>query len=182
MLGRAGINSSDIDDVKQDFYLKLVTAMKRFDPAKGNEIAFIKTVIERYAASILSKRRAKKRAPWRHYTLQWLIKEGDDGDWAPLYRFVDDGQAKHHRGQRRKSPQRLLELQISVRAAVAKLPPFNRAIAEDLMAKSVAQIARERRCSRDTIYRAISEIREAFRRDSLEEFLDDPCGEHAELA
>jgi DNA-directed RNA polymerase specialized sigma24 family protein len=181
LIGRYGWNRSDIDDLKQMFYLKLIIAMKKFDPSKGHEFAYIKAVIERHTATIIRDRRAAKRYLGKQISLNWHVEDKDLDGFVELQNLAEEEQSRLHRGIRTKKQIRLDQMRLDVATTSDQLPAGHHTLADDLMHKSVTQTSRERGVSRQSIYRSVSDIRSHFQRQELNQYLDDPKSEHAKL-
>lgn len=73
-----GFSVSDIEDIKQELWLRLLERQDQFDPARSSFPTFANRVITNRAKDILRDRRAQRRDPMREAcSVNDVIEDGD---------------------------------------------------------------------------------------------------------
>jgi len=139
--------AADRDDLAQDLAAALLARRPKFDPARGDPGAFAHAVVGTAAADIRRGRAAAKRA---------RPAPAGPPEGCPDPRAADPAAT---------------DLAPDVAAAVARLPDDLRAVADLLAATTVAGAARALGISRATLYRRVAEVRAAFERAGLRDYL-----------
>jgi RNA polymerase sigma-70 factor (ECF subfamily) len=62
LAGRHGFSISDRDDIEQELRLHLLRRLAKFDPDIAPWNAFVQTLLERHAATLVAQRRRKTRS------------------------------------------------------------------------------------------------------------------------
>jgi RNA polymerase sigma factor (sigma-70 family) len=73
-----GFTVSDLEDIKQELWLRLLERQKQFDPSRSSFPTFANRVITNRAKDILRDRRAQRRDPVREtWSINDMIEDGD---------------------------------------------------------------------------------------------------------
>lgn len=156
LIGKYGFTKSDREDIQQDLTLDLLMRLERFDSRKGKPATFVRLVVDRRVASIIRERKSLARDYRRtRHSLDELSDEIGNGNLAEP--AVDD------RLQR--------DLAIDVAEALGELADDQQSIAEDLRDEPLADVARERGCSREAMRRSAKQIRQHLARRGLDEYI-----------
>jgi RNA polymerase sigma-70 factor (ECF subfamily) len=149
----AGPHHHDPEDVEQELTLRLLRAMPRYDPARGHVHAFVTAVVERAAAGLLRRCRAKKRGagPVRSLDAPAAAEPTDRGD---------AGRAADRVG-----------LAADLAAVLAELPADLRGLAERLTRQTLSEVARQDGVPRSTLQRRVDRLRRRFEDAGLREYL-----------
>lgn len=163
LIGRYGFKRSDREDIEQDLTLDLLTRLDRFDLGKGRPATFMRLVVDRRAASLVRERKALMRDHCRtNHSLDELSDENGDGTFTEP--TLDD------RDQQ--------DLAIDMTEALEALPGELRSIAEDLRdGHKLAEIARQRGCSREVMRGKVRHIRKHFAQRGLDEYVAHQSGD-----
>jgi RNA polymerase sigma factor (sigma-70 family) len=152
LVGKAGLRPHDREDIEQDLVLRLWRSKRTFDPALGCHGAFVATVLDRAANSLLRLRSSRKRGinrPHRSLTVRPGNSDAPEG-------------AAMSRSTACSSHESAVDLAHDVSAIIGQLPPDLRELAESLKYHSVTDIARRVGISRSTVYTRLGAIRAAF--------------------
>lgn len=87
-----GFNPSDREDIEQDLLLVLLKRSRRFNPRIAHYNAFVTTVVERYAATLIGHRTADMRAPRQNGVSLNETVDDKDGHCVDLLATIVDGQ------------------------------------------------------------------------------------------
>ena len=167
---RDNFTPSDKDDIAQDLWLHLIERIDKFDAEKGTIFAFIVTVVERKAASILRHQAAAKRDVCRCSSLNLSIR-ANDGTRVELASTITEDAPNARLGKRTLHPQRGVEMVIDVTEFVETLPAELKELCERLRSRTLSEIARETGVPRSTLYERIKKLREYFEEAGLREYL-----------
>jgi RNA polymerase sigma factor (sigma-70 family) len=147
IIGRGAFPHHDAEDLEQELLLRLLRSFRHFDPAHGSHRnTFITTVVEREAALILRRRRAKKRMLGSVRSLAGSPRSDGDGDAWDLPGV----------------PGPALEVAHDIAIILKSLPEDLRDLAERLKHHSIAEIARELQLPASTIQRRRERLRQFF--------------------
>lgn len=151
LVGRYGLRPHDRPDLEQDLAARLAARLSDHDPTRSTPEAFAAMVIAQAVANLVRDRRAAKRAaPSR------------PAPPAPPEEVPDS---------RAEDDVRRLDLAIDVAAVLDQLPADLRAVAERLMVRTVSQVARASGVARTTLYGRLDELRTAFERAGLRDYV-----------
>ena len=157
LVGKAGFRPADREDIEQELALRVWSGSRNFDPEVGHCGAFVTTVLERAANSLLRLRNSHKRGNGhghRPLTIEYEDpEEGAAGDETALALCSTE-----------PSHESVFDLAHDVAVVLDQLPPHLRELAEELKQQSVTEIFRRTDVSRSTIYKRITELRAAFTR------------------
>ena len=155
LVGKAGFRPADREDIEQELALRVWDGLRKFDPEVGQCGAFVTTVLERAANSLLRLRNSHKRGnghTHRPLTIEYEDpEEGAAGDETAL--ALCSAEPSH---------ESVFDLAHDVAVVLDQLPPRLRELAEELKQRSVTEIVRRTDVSRSTIYKRITELRAAF--------------------
>ena len=146
LVGKAGFTRSDEDDLVQNFRLKLLERLDKFDPARAHFHVFVVTVIERCAATLLKHARAQKRNGGRVGSLDAQSVENDEE--------INLGEIVSRDRRRRDSVRNaseLMDLASDLANILEMLPAELRQLCEQLKTLSTGDLARETGMPRSTI-------------------------------
>jgi RNA polymerase sigma factor (sigma-70 family) len=152
---KPGFTRADRDDLAQELALRLWSALRNFDPARGKEQAFIATVLKRAGASLLRKSCSRRRGR-RLKHLAIICAETND-----LQRSAD-AELTCALCATNGSSQKAFDLSHDVAVMMEHLPVKLRTLAEQLKEHSVTEIAERRGVSRFRIYAEIEVLRAQF--------------------
>lgn len=159
LIRRPGFIRADREDLQQELIVRLLKRLPAFDPSRGDRHAFVKTVIERAAATLAKSRKAAKRNPCRETSLHVLVPDEGGGQAELGHTFVEDAHCRRL-GTTRLSDQERFELSHDLAAALTKLPPDLRDVARRLQNHSKADVARELSIPRTTLNDLCHRIRQ----------------------
>ena len=151
LVGRAGLRPHDRPDVEQDLAAHLVDRLEDFDPTRSTLEAFAAMVIGQAVANLLRARRADKRSPPPPTAAPTPAEDVSDPR--------TDGDIRRR------------ELAADVAAVLARLPAGLQALAQHLKAGTVSQAARASGEHRTTLYGPLAELRAAFHRADLGDYV-----------
>ena len=170
LTGRARLGPEDVDDLTQDFRAELLQKLSAFDPSRGSMPAFIHMLIDRFFNKWLRHRFAQRRNPQRVVSLDILVRN-DDGLWTELGKTIPDGIHDKRLGLRARSDEERADLRNDVDGVLQGLAHELRAVADQLMDKSVAAAAREMGIPRTTLHERIHKLRRVCDSKQLKDFL-----------
>jgi RNA polymerase sigma factor (sigma-70 family) len=154
LIGKAGLRWADRDDLEQELTLRLWRGLRDFDPALGSPGAFVATVLERAAHSILRLRNSEKRSCRYVRQLGPAPAMQNDGEPDESCGDIASPSASHEAA---------VDLTHDVAIVLQTLPSPLRALAEELKHRGISEIAVRSGCSRSTIYARVAQLRAAFR-------------------
>jgi RNA polymerase sigma factor (sigma-70 family) len=162
-------SKSDRPDLEQELTIHLWQALEKFDPEIAHYNAFVTTIVERHAASLIRRRLAKKRNPQREVSLDALIElshsevdeDGNDASDELLgEQFWDRG-----------DEQELNQLTDDLDQVLAGLSVSQRMLCERLKFETVSQVAESMSLPRSTLRAAINRLRMRFKAAAMEKYL-----------
>jgi RNA polymerase sigma factor (sigma-70 family) len=146
LVGKYGFAKDEVRDIGQDLLADLISRWPKFDPARGNEQAFIRRVMENRLATIVGARHARCRDYRRTLSDEAIEDKVQNSESADPRSCTAD--ETHN-------------LKIDIRQLRAQLPPELAAIAVLLTTRTSREIVRLLGISRSTLYRRIRELRSA---------------------
>jgi len=171
LIGRAGFTKSDREDIEQEFWLKLVKHLSSFDPRQGHRHAFVTTVVERCAATLLRNKTAEKRDHRRVRSLNVVIADDEHEGPVELGDTVSRRELDARLGHAPRDEHDLAQLALDIASVIASLSPEMRELAERLKTDSVSQIARDLGVPRTTLNDRVRELRRRFEDAGLRDYL-----------
>ncbi|MCX7701184.1 MAG: sigma-70 family RNA polymerase sigma factor [Gemmataceae bacterium] len=170
LIGRAGFTQSDHADLEQELSLKLLKQLTAFDPAAAPWHAFVTTLIERHAASLLRHKQAEKRDHRRIASLHLPIETPDHGP-VELAETVSRRGQDARLGRESRSDEERAQLAADVADVLLNLPEDLQDLAERLKHASVSQVARDLGLPRTTLLRRLEPLRRTFEDKGLRDDL-----------
>jgi RNA polymerase sigma factor (sigma-70 family) len=156
-----GFSWQDTEDLAQDLAVKALEARRGHDPALGPLGAFLAVVLSNHAVDLLRRRQAQRRRDRRPTSLSATVAwcEGERRALAQMIgqRELDARIGKHTRPDEEQADERM-----DVAAALARLPPEQRRLAEALSRGSCAEVARAAGIPRTTLRARVAHLRPAF--------------------
>lgn len=155
LVGKAGFQAADREDIEQELALRVWRSIQNYRPEMGCSDAFVTTVLQRAANSLLRLRNSSKRG--RRHLHQSLISENKvpeesrHGVEATYVLCCTD-----------RSHEIAVELAHDVAVVLSQLPSPLQELAHELKEYSAAEIARRKGLSRSTIYARMAHLRAAF--------------------
>lgn len=156
MIGCAGLQFQDLEDLMQELSLALWKRVPQYDSEKSSMESFMNMVLGQACANLLRHRNAKKRDWKREVSIEALTHDqrGDDSQSERI-----------HTQKRAQLPQDAEEQQdtrLDVDAKLQQLPVPLRAVAERLMEDTPTVVARELGISLYQFKKHIQEIAKQF--------------------
>ena len=166
LVGKAGLTLTDLPDLEHELSLQVLRRMSAFNPDRGNWAAFVTVVVTSWGSSLLRARYAAKRDHRRTRPLPVPTEPDERGrtgsEETPSQRGHDA-----RLGRQSLDEQEQLELRLDVQAALDRLPPDLRPLADRLQHITIAELAREMGLPRTTLYELIERIRRRFQKMGL---------------
>ncbi len=171
LIGRAGFNEADRQDLTADFVLDLLQRRKNFDAVTATWQAFVIVVCENRFVTILEHRKAEMRSHKREAgSLNRPIKDGE-GKEKPLGATLAEPQGAKHTGQDRRSDEDSWELSHDLAAVFKTLTPQLRQLAEALMSDSKSAAGRDLGYSQGKLYERLGRLRARFEKAGLRDYM-----------
>jgi len=171
MVGRAGFNESDLEDIEQELTVYLLDNLPRHDAAKSSENTFVSMLLDGKVAKMLRRRSQGQRDHRREeFSLNDRVVD-DLGDEVQRVNIITADEACMRWGTTNCTREDEVDRSTDVVRAVNELPDDLRHIAELLKVERPAEVARRLKMPRTTLNRAIERIRKAFEADGLEDYL-----------
>ena len=170
MVGQAGLTESDIADIEQHVYAKLV---RRFSVGKKDSPrgALLETIVDNALGNFIRDRQAKKRDPKRIISLSIIVDFLDDDGPVELSETITERERDARYGRRRRTDEEIFELEHDEAVARAKLSGEDQEIWDRLKYSSVARVARDLGIPRTTLIDRISRWRRISEVESLAKYL-----------
>jgi RNA polymerase sigma-70 factor (ECF subfamily) len=170
LIGRAGFTKQDHEDLEQDLLLRVLQAMRQFDPENSHLNVFITTVVERAVANFLRDKKAMKRDHRRISSLNVMIDIADEGP-TELAQTISQREYDARRDRYPRSDEELAQLIQDLAEVITKLPDDLRDLAERLKTKNFSEIARDMNIPRTTLNGLVRKLRQQFEDAGLKDYL-----------
>jgi RNA polymerase sigma-70 factor (ECF subfamily) len=170
LVGRAGFTRSDVDDIEQELVLKLLKHRGAFDPDQSHWHAFVTTIVERHAATILRDKRMEKRDFTRATSLHVIVDDPINGP-SELAATIGRRELDARLGLATRPEHDFLELVQDLATVMADLPPTWRNVCERLKSASVSKVARDLGVPRTTLSCLLRRLRRRFEPAGLGEYV-----------
>jgi RNA polymerase sigma factor (sigma-70 family) len=155
-------------DIEQHFLLELWWRWRRFDGSRGGLPGFVVRVIDNSAADLIGRHAPPGRVrPLQFVSLHEVVCD-DDGDIATVGDGLSEDQALW---QVPSNQFDAADLRVDIGRAVECLPSRLQDLCRRLSSQSVAQIARETKTSRGSVYVSVATIRQSFLEAGLHLYL-----------
>lgn len=161
-VGRDGLTASDLADLEQMLILDTLVVVEKNKDRITIGPAFVKAVVGNRLKSIFRYRRSSIR-DWRKSISLNTEVAGDDGEETAM--LIDFLSSEGNLGLVERSELNPLDpmlRRMDIYAAMARLPPELYRLSEELMHKSVREIAAVRKVPLSAIYLRIAKIRKIF--------------------
>lgn len=157
--GRAGIRSSDLEDVEQELWLGLLQKVSKFDPARGSANTFADRVVDSLAKMLLRKqKRFKRAAGFRAQSLETII-ESDGGILQSIEETISSADVDRRSGNQPRSEQEQREVEEAIVAALRAMPPELRGVCRLMLTRTQCDAAAKSGLSRKKFAAAKAAIR-----------------------
>lgn len=157
----AALRHSDRGDIEQQLALELLRRLPRYRRSSSHPKAFIVTVVERQAASLLRHARAQKRDAGLVESLFQDVT-GDDGLPTALAATLSPDDGQRRRGNYQLAPLEHLQIASDLAEFLTQLPSDMASLARELMLRGPSDIARRRGIARSTLQDTIARLRALF--------------------
>ena len=171
LLGQAGFTADDVEDLEQELTVHLFEQLPKYDPTRGAFSTFVNRVVDHKAADILDARFAARR------DCRIFVGSIDDtvglreGGEVPIMDLDLEDAVHVQRGIADPSPHAEAELRIDLERAMAALTPEQRDLCRRLLTATIAEISAATGVPRPTLYDRLRQIRAAFERAGLKEYI-----------
>jgi len=155
LVGQAGLTQQDLPDIEQDILTVIAAAIRKFDPAQSPLPAFVYLLATHAAARLIERRVAERRNASR------------PSDKLPDCHPDRDRRTRADSQQ----DQRACEARLDLEAVLSRLDPQNRQLLFDVLANTIAAVARERGIPRTTLNDRVRLLRKHLRRTGLGDYL-----------
>lgn len=180
LAARAGFTKADRQDLEQEMKLRVWQRLPQFDPAKAHWNAFVTTVVERHAATILQRaRRTKRFEDNPHVSLSELVEDCDNV-LVELAETIGPQHKELLTGRYVDTAENLSDLKLEVEEVIAALPDDLRRLCELLKFHNVKDAAREMGIPRTTASSMVARLRAIFIEAGFEDFLPDSSSRREE--
>jgi len=171
LVGQAGFTADDVEDLEQELAIHLFEQLPKFDPTRGAFSTFVDRVLTHKAADILDARFAARRdCRIQVGSLDDTVRLREGGEVPIMDLDLED--AMHvQRGISVPSPYDEAERSIDLERAMAGLTPEQRDLCRRLMTATIAEISAATGVPRPTLYDRLRQIRAAFERAGLREYV-----------
>jgi hypothetical protein len=171
LVRRPEFTRADLKDLEQEMKLFLWKRVPDFDPGRAHWNVFVTTLIERFAAQLLTNRTRKKRERTRamQSLSEWV--QDEEGRFVPLAETIREDQRLSHASVEAPCHEETVSRAMDLDTVLKALPPELRALCEQLKHDCPQQVARDRSIPRQTLQGRIREIRDAFAAAGFQEIL-----------
>lgn len=171
LVGKAGLTWDDVEDLEQEMRLDLLERLPKFDPDKAAHTTFVARVIERKISKLFRDRRPEKRDYRRESgSLNDPIADNEGETTERAYTIGQD-EVDIRGGRRNRTREEEAQLRFDVSLVLSRLPEDLRAVAEQLMAETIAEAAKSLGMPRSTLYGAIGRLKPLFEDAGLRDYL-----------
>lgn len=170
IIGRAGYSAQDQKDLEQELLVRLIQALKSFDPSRSHVKSFVTTVVERDVASILRDAQAAKRDHNRIGSINVTINVTGESP-IELAQTIGESEYNSRRNCEPRTNEELAQLATDVAGVMESLPSQQRDLAEGLKARSLSEYARDCGVPRPTLSGRVPYLRQRFENAALREYL-----------
>jgi RNA polymerase sigma factor (sigma-70 family) len=168
LVGKAGLNKSDIDDLVQDIWLDLAQRLPGYDPSRSQLRTFVTRLVEHKLSNILRDRRARRRDCRRCQSLNVPVGDSQDHDGGDaLASNVHEGRT----GCMCHPEEEKADLTDDLAQLLRQMPVEQRDLCLRLQSEPLAAIAREVGVPRTTLQESVSKIRRRFEDAGLRDYL-----------
>lgn len=168
LVQRPEFGSADLEDVEQDLKLQLWRRFPKYDPRRGSLQGFIKTVVERQAATLIKRRKARGR--WPTQSVRSLDRSAKSP--AGFAQVLTTEDRLRHRHIRPRSELQQICLSHDVNCLLASLPSEKaRLCRQFLHSGSISETARQMGIPRSTVSDRMHRLIKPFEEAALHKYL-----------
>ena len=175
-VGRAGLTTSDVEDVAQEALVQLVHRLPRFDEERGPRTAYSAMVIRGAVSRTVEHRRAARR-DWRRCRTsldeEFALRGGNTVTRGET--IASDEHATRTRGAR-LGPVERADLRLDLQDLLDRLPEGPRQVCRLLMRVTPTEAAREVGLPRGTFHGVVRRIRKHFEEAGLDVYVGTAAG------
>lgn len=170
LVGKAGFTEDDREDLEQELMIDLIQRMRHYNPSIAKKTTFMARIVERHIATILEARFAQCRdIRCSVFSLNSTFSNSD-GEPEELSGFLSgEGSFKNHAHESRERIEN--DIRFEIERSLASLPNELRDLCNRLRTHNMAEIARELKIPRSTLYERLNVLRQSLRDLGLEEYL-----------
>jgi RNA polymerase sigma factor (sigma-70 family) len=164
-----GFSRSDEEDLRQQLCVRVLERLPQFDPAQGCFNAFVKLIVNQYAANCRRYQGAQMRNRSGDTSLNVLV-EGEEGA-LELAQTIGRRELNARLRRDERPAEDALDLGQDVSSFLSTLPPRLRQVAERLKERSPSEIAKGLGVHRSTVYLDIRRLRTLFAQAGFHDYL-----------
>ena len=168
------LDSPDFDVIKQDLLIEILEQLPKFDPSRASLKTYVGRVVRYKVCKIRARRQAARNRRHRVTSLDAEVSGRDDGRSITLGEALSDDADR--RLGRNLTPDELSGLGLDLEETIASLKDEHQELCERLKTDTFTEIATNLKISRGTLYEASKQIRAAFERNGLSDYLLDRAG------
>jgi hypothetical protein len=170
IIGRIGCPEEDPSDIEQEFWLRFLPRLRRYDPSEGQPGAFIRVVSDRIAANLVRERYAQKRDRRGQQSLNVLVQT-HDGITAELAQTISQEDRDRRLGKKSRSDEERCQLLLDLEVLLARMPSLHRELAELLKHMSLSAAARVLGRSVEKTKRSVALLLRRFEEASMHDYV-----------
>ncbi|NQT35250.1 sigma-70 family RNA polymerase sigma factor [bacterium] len=167
-----GFSPNDRLDIEQELMIELAERLPTHDSARATREAFITWVVLQKIADLIRSQRAKKRRiNVEAISLNDLVFISEPGSLEERWATLDNEIFQQFTGSNFRSTEERIDLDIDLERVMKNLPKELYHLCELLAKYSIADVARKLGIARSSLYRSIHELRDAFDKAGLRDYL-----------
>ncbi|MEW4530624.1 sigma-70 family RNA polymerase sigma factor [Maioricimonas sp. JC845] len=180
LAARAGFTKADRPDLEQEMTLRVWQRLDQFDPSKAHWNAFMTTIVERHAATLLQRaRRTKRFEETPHVSLSELVEDSESGLIELTHTIVPQDK-ESLTGRYVDTAENQTTLRLEVDEVIESLPDDLRELCELLKFHGVSDAARAMEIPRPTVSSMVTRLRALFAEAGFEDFFPNSSSDDAE--
>ena len=169
----AGFAEQDLDDIRQEMRLEVITRLPRFDPRRAQRSTFITRIIERKARQLIRYRKAEKRDRRREaYSLNAVVKDGEGRGVARMQLISESDQTRRVKRRSRLAQYRQ-SLRENVACAIAALPEEEQMLCRLVRRVGLERLRREKRMPPGELDAQVKRIRRHLAQAGMRAYLEE---------
>ena len=171
LVGKAGFNESDIEDLEQDMMLDVLCRLPKYDSKKAKLSTFVSRILRHRIATIIDERQAYKRDLEQCSLSLNDVLIWSDGEIVERIDAYDIEEYLKRTGRLSRTFEDRMDISIDLEIVIASLSPEMRTLCERLKSENVAEISRDSGIPRVTLYNRIKKLRKLLEASGLSEYL-----------